>query len=187
MRVKFALVAVLMFAAFSFASGPSKKMAELPQELKGEAIPNFFVLGSDNETEFTRNGLKAEAKKSGAKRVVLSFFATWCVNCQAEFVLLAQNIAKLHENKVQVVLIDVGEKIVRDGKKVNEFVRSYADNSFPFYFDQNVNLLKSFGIVERDATTFTLPIIIVMDPELRVLNVFTEAGDDFPQVLWGDL
>jgi len=187
MRMIFAIVFWALLAMPLHATpGPSKKLAPIPEPLRGE-IPNFFVLGGDNETEFTRNMLKAEAKKSGAKRVVLSFFATWCVNCKEEFVLLGKNIAKLHENGVKVYLIDVGEKIVRDGKKVSEFVRTYAENSFPFYFDQNVNLLKDLGIIERDATQYALPIIIVMDSDLRILSVFTEAGDDFPQVLWGDL
>ncbi len=179
---------VLIAFALSFsAAGPSKRLSPLPEELQGSIVPNFFALGLDNETELTRSGLKSEAQKSGAKRVVLSFFATWCVNCREEFALLQRNAARLEEKGVKVYLINIGEKIIREGKKVGDFVKGNAGTAFPFYFDQNANLLKNFGIVERNASQFSLPVIVVMDSDLRVLSVFTEAGNDFPQVLWSDL
>ena len=127
-----------------------------------------------------------EAKKLGAKRVVLSFFATWCVNCKEEFVLLKKNADKLKENGVHIHLVDVGEKIMKDGQKVSDFVKEQLGDSFPFWFDQNANLLKNFGIVKRNATEFPLPVIVVMDADLRVLNVISEAGKDFPQILWNN-
>ncbi len=179
---------VLITFTLSFAAtGLSKKLAPLPEELQGSMVPNFFALGIDNETELTRNSLKAEAQKSGARRIVLSFFATWCVNCREEFVLLQRNAAKLEDNGVQVYLINVGEKIIREGKKVGDFVKGNAGSAFPFYFDQNANLLKNFGIIEKNASQISLPVIVVMDSNLRVLSVFTEAGRDFPKVLWSDL
>jgi len=175
MRIVF-ITMFLMYAVSFAATGLAK----------GDSIPNFFVLAMDNETMLDKKGLREEAKKLGAKRVVLSFFATWCVNCKEEFVLLKKNADKLKENGVLVHLVDVGEKIMKDSQKVSDFVKTYAGDSFPFWFDQNANLLKNFGFIERKATEFHLPVIVVMDSDLRVLKVFKETGKNFPQTLWSD-
>jgi peroxiredoxin len=173
--------------AISFGAGQSKKLSPLPKELQGDIVPNFFILAPDNEKMLNKKGMAEEAKKLGAKRVVLSFFATWCINCQTEFFRLKENSGKLKENGVLVYLIDAGEDLMREGKKVGDFVGKFAGNSFPFYFDQNGTLLKNFGIVDKNATEFALPLVVVMDADLRVLGAFTETGDDFPQILWEGL
>ena len=180
------IFSIALMAAFSFGA-QSKKLSPLPKELQDGVLPDFFVLAIDNETEFNRAKLQEEAKKLGAKRIVLSFFATWCVNCMEEFKVLQKNSVKLKENNVLVYLIDAGEKIIKYGEKVNDFVKEHAGYSFPFYFDPNANLLKDFGIIERGSTQFSLPVIVVLDADLRVLNVFTEAGEDFPEILWSEL
>jgi alkyl hydroperoxide reductase subunit AhpC len=173
--------------ALSFGAGPSKKLSPLPKELQGDIVPNFLLLAPDNETRLNRKGMADEAKKLGAKRVVFSFFATWCMNCQTEFFHLKENAAKLKENGVLVYLINSGENLMREGKKVGSFAEKFAGASFPLYYDQSNNLLKGFGIVEKNATEFALPVVVVMDANLQVLGAFTETGDDFPQVLWGNL
>ena len=190
--MRIAIMLTLILTALSFGEGQSKKLNPLPKELQGDIIPSFSVLAPDNETRFGRKAMGEEVKKLGVKRVVLSFFATWCENCRAEFLLMKEHAAKLKEKGVQVYLIDVNEDIAKKGKEgsdkdVKDFVEKYAGGSFPYYFDQNVGLLKSFGIVAKNASTFSLPVIVVMDTELRVLSVFTEAGNDFPQILWEDL
>lgn len=189
MRLATMLALSLLLPALSFGSeqGPSEKLLPLPKELQGNIIPNFDVIAIDNETEFSRDNLVEEAKKQGAKRVVLSFFATWCKSCGAEFVKLKENAAIFKEKGVSIYLIDVGEKIMQKGETVSKFVAEYAGNAFPFYFNQNLSLLKNFGIIDRSATGGELPVLVVMDANLKVLGVFKSAGDDFPQVLWGDL
>jgi len=155
-------------------------------QLQG-TIPNFKVLAIDNETELSQNDLKVNAKKAGAKRIALSFFATWCVNCQNEFALLKKNADDLKKNGVQVYLIDVGENIHTEGAKVSEMVDKYAGNSFPLYFDPNGNLLRKSGFVQNGGR-YSLPLIIILDPELRVLAVLSKVSEeDFPKVLWGEL
>ena len=191
MPVIAAFILIFLMPALSFGSeqaGPSKKLMPLPKELQGDIIPDFNVRAIDNETEFNRAKLAEEVKKQGAKRIVFSFFATWCIeNCGAEFVKLKENTASLKGKGVQVYLIDVGEKIMQKGDKVRDFVNQYAGDAFPFYFNQNLSLLKSFGIIEQNATGGGLPVIVVMDANLKVLSVFKNAGNDFPRVLWEDL
>ncbi len=187
MRITTLLAITLTVSILSFGAGQSKKLSPLPKELQGDIVPNFFILAPDNENRLSKKGLAGEVKKLGAKRVVFSFFATWCVNCTAEFTRLKENAAKLKEKGVYVYLIDVGENIIQEGKKVSDFVGQYAGNHFPLYFDQNANLLRDFGIIDRDAARFELPVILIMDADLRALGAFTETGDDFPQILWEDL
>jgi peroxiredoxin len=175
--------------ALSFAAdGGTKKLSPLPEPLRGDIVPDFSVLAADNITTFSREDLKNAAKKSGAKRVVLSFFASWCVkNCGPEFELLKKNKKDLKKKDVMVYLIDVGESVYKKGADVKNFVDKYADGLFPFYFDPNGDLLKDFGLVEKEQTEFEVPIVIVLDANLKVLGVFKETGKDFPQILWSKL
>jgi len=172
--------------AFALGFGQSQKIIPLPKQLQG-AIPNFKVLAIDNETELSQSDLKENAKKAGAKRIALSFFATWCVNCQSEFALLKKNADELKKNGVQVYLIDVGESIHNDGAKVSEMANKYAGSSFPLYFDPNGNLLRKSGFVQEGGR-YSLPLVIILDADLRVLAVLSALSEeDFPQVLWGEL
>lgn len=190
MRLTAAMLALtLLLPALSFGegqSGQTKKRQPLPKELRG-TIPDFEVLAIDNETELNQNDLKAKAKKAGAKRIVLSFFASWCELCMAEFQLLKKNAGDLKKNGVQVYLIDVGESIHEFGDKVSGMVSKNAGNAFPFYFDPYANALENFGLVPSSGK-YPLPLVIVMDSDLRVLGVLEEkAGNDFPRILWGNL
>ena len=141
-----ALTLTLLMPALSFgseASGPSKKHPK-SEEWRGKIIPNFYVLAIDNATELNKKKLAEEAKKQGARRIVLSFFTSECVeNCGVEFVKLKDNVDKLKENGVNVYLIDVGEKIMQKGKVVSDFVSKFAGNAFPFYFDDNVSIVNA--------------------------------------------
>jgi peroxiredoxin len=190
--MRIAIIFTLIMSALSFGEEPSKvgksrKLSPLPQELQGSEIPSFFILAPNNETRLYEEDMAEQAKKLGAKRLVISFFATWCENCVEEFALLKKNYGKLKEKGVLVYLVNAGEDLINDGKKVSNFVEKYAGNSFPFYYDQKVNLLTSFGILANKNEVGSLPVVVVMDANLRVLSVFTELGNDFPQVLWGDL
>lgn len=174
MRIIFFLTALM----FAFSAPLSKE----PQGI----IPNFRVLAIDNETELSQDDLKANAKKNGAKRIALSFFATWCKNCAEEFVHLKNNAGELRKNGVQVYLIDVGESIHKDGDKVSDMVKKYAGDFFPLYFDPNGNLLRKLGFVEENGR-YPLPLVVVLDSDLHILGTLMGVSkDSFPQVLWGE-
>ena len=180
----------LSLSAVSFAEdGGVRTQADsvLPAQLRGAIVPDFFTLGIDNETEFNREHVLEAVKKSGAKRVVLSFFATWCEVCMKEFVMLKSNADDLKKNGVQIYLINVGESIHAKGALAEQFVKQHAGSAFPYYFDPNANTLKRFGLIENYQTKYPLPIIVVLDSKLKVLRVLRDPGDDFPQILWGDL
>jgi len=182
-----AVALALFMSAVSFAQEEerSQRVLPLPRQLQGGAAPSFFALGVDNETEFNSGHILEAAKKSGAKRIVLSFWATWCVNCAGEFDLLKKNADNLKKNGVQVYLINVGESIHLKGADVEKFVKRYAGGAFPNYFDPNANTLKRLGLIAETQKNYPLPIIVVLDGNLKVIEVFKEVGGDFPQILWG--
>ncbi|MDR1830660.1 MAG: TlpA family protein disulfide reductase [Candidatus Fibromonas sp.] len=182
MQIKRLIFVLALLPLLSFA-GKSERLA-LPKELQGSIIPNFFVLAIDNNNELYRDDIKETAKKSGAKRVVLSFFATWCVSCREEFAILKKNADELEKRGVQVYLINVGESVHAYGAKAREMAEKYAGNTFPCYFDPNAVLHASFGLAGQ-GEDLTLPLTLVLDSNLRALNILVgKMGDDFPQVLW---
>jgi len=169
MRIMFLLI--MLIQAFSFA------------ELKGSEIPDFFVLSSNGQDDLYKEDLRT----SGAKRIVLSFFATHCVSCREEFAILKKNTDELKRQGVQIYLIDVGEDIHSKGKEVANMVKKYADNAFPFYFDPYANSLVNFGLVKKNENA-ALPITIILDSDLKVLAILRgKMGKDFPQILWSEL
>jgi len=186
-NMRIAILLTALMSALCFGKGQSQKLGldSLPK-LQG-IIPDFQVLTIENEPGLSRDNLKEKAKKAGAKRVALSFFDSQCINCRIEFALLRRKAGELEKNRVQVYLIDVGESVHKMGDKVSDFVKEYAGDSFPFFFDPNGNLLKKSGLVDKKGG-FVLPLVIILDSDLRVLGVLSEVSeDDYPQILWGEL
>ena len=183
MRIAIILTALMSILCFGKEQSQKLGLDTLPK-LQG-IIPDFQVLTIENEPGLNRDNLKEKAQKT--KRIVLSFFDSMCKNCMVEFALLKKNAVELEKNGVQVYLIDVGESILKMGDKVSEFVKKYAGDSFPFYFDPNGNLLKKSGLMAKNGS-FALPLVIVLDSDLRVLGVLSAVSeDDYPQILWSEL
>jgi len=182
MQIKLLIFVLALLPLLSFAK-QSERLA-LPKELKGNIVPDFFVLPPDNKSELYRDDIKEAAKKSGAKRVILSFFSTSCISCREEFGILKKNATELKKRGVQVYLINVGENIHASGDKVNEMVKKYAGNAFPHYFDPNAILHASFGLAGQ-GEDLILPLTLILDSDLRALGILVgKMGDDFPQILW---
>ena len=182
MQIKLLIFVLALLPLLSFAK-QSERLA-LPKELKGNIVPDFFVLPPDNKSELYRDDIKETAKKSGAKRVILSFFSTSCISCREEFGILKKNATELKKRGVQVYLINVGENIHVSGSKVNEMVKKYAGNTFPHYFDPNAILHASFGLAGQ-GEDLILPLTLILDSDLRALGILVgKMGDDFPQILW---
>jgi len=184
MRTIIVLAALMSTLCF----GQTQKLS-IPKELYG-TIPSFAVY-TKNTNKLDQDDFKSFAKKAGARRIVFSFFQTTCVNCREEFALLRRNASELKSNGVLVYLIDVGEDPDKMGDKVRDFVKEYAGDSFPLYFDEDGNLLKKSGLAGKSndgKDLFVFPRSIVMDRDLRVLGVLSAISEeDFPQILWSEL
>jgi len=175
------ILLVALLPIFSFAQ-KSTRMA-LPSELKQGIIPDFFVLEKNGIDELYRDDIKEAVKKTGAKRVVLSFFATYCVPCREEFAILKKNKGELEKRGILIYLIDVGEDIRSSGGKAIEM----AGGAFPCYFDPNAILFRSFGLA-RQGEEPGLPLTLILDSNLQAVGILKgKMGSDFPQVLWGEL
>ncbi|MCL2282467.1 MAG: TlpA family protein disulfide reductase [Fibromonadales bacterium] len=168
------LLLAIVLPAFSFAT--QTKKVSLPKELQGEMIPYFFASKMDGN-DIYREDLK-KMLKPGTKRIVLSFFTTWCTICKENFVAMRKNAAELEKNGVQVYLINIGTD---DFHKIEKVVKEFAGNAFPFYNKKREDFLaKDFGL------EIFYPTKIILDRDLRVLAVLTgKLGDDFPEVFWG--
>jgi len=171
---------IILLAVFSFAE-KSTRLA-LTSELRQGIIPDFFVLEKNGIDELYRDDIKEAVKKTGAKRVVLSFFATYCVPCREEFAILKKSKGELEKRGILVYLIDVGEDIRSYGAKASEM----ASGAFPCYFDPNVILFRSFGLAKQGEEP-GLPLTLILDSNLQALGILKgQMGSDFPQVLWGE-
>jgi thiol-disulfide isomerase/thioredoxin len=163
-----------MAATLSFAA--------VPQQLQGDIIPDFFFNTLDGSDVY-RDDFK-DMQKPGTKRVVLSFFTTWCAVCMEEFAHLKKNAAELEKQGVQVYLVNMFklEKESPSHEKVKEFATKYAGETFPIYIKNRGDFLeKDFGLKS------VFPAIIIMDANLRVLKVLSsEIGSNFPGVLWSE-
>jgi len=178
------LLAVLL-PMLSFAQKTAR--LALPNELRQGIIPDFFVLDRNGINELYRDDIRETIKKTGAKRVALSFFATYCVSCREEFAILKENKAQLEKQRVLVYLIDVGEGIRSQGEKVREMVEQNAGNVFPYYFDPNVILPKTFGLLKA-GEDLGVPFTIILDSNLQAIGILAgKMGSDFPQILWSIL
>jgi len=169
------LLLAIVLPVFSFAT--QTKRVPLPKELQGDMIPYFFASKIDGD-DIYREDLK-KMMKPGTKRIVLSFFTTWCVICKENFVIMKKNAGELEKNGVQVYLINIGAD---DFDKIEKVVKEFAGNAFPFYSKKREDFLaKDFGL------EIFYPTKIILDADLRVLSVLTgKLGDDFPRVLWGE-
>jgi len=182
MQIKRLIFAMALLPLLSFAA-QSERLA-LPKELQGSTVPNFFILTADNKSELYKDDIEETAKKSGAKRIIFSFFATWCVSCREEFEILKKNAAEFEKRGVQIYLINVGENIHDYSGKASEMVKKYAGDYFPCYFDPNAILHPLFGLAKQ-GEDLILPLTLIMDSNLRALGILIgKMGNDFPQVLW---
>jgi len=186
MRItQMAILLVALLPIFSFAQKSTR--LSLTKELKQGIIPDFFVLEKNGIDELYRDDIKEAVKKAGAKRVVLSFFATYCIPCREEFAILKNNKGELEKQGILVYFIDVGEDIHSNVGKVSEMVEKNAGDTFPYYFDPNVILFKSFGLVKQKEEP-SLPVTLILNSNLQVIGILKgKMGSDFPQVLWGEL
>lgn len=137
-RIVLALV-VLLFAAFAFYLGGSKKTVEVkgfiapcvqiavnPEVVKGIKIP--CIDGGE--------GVIVESIKGPA---IINVWGSWCAPCVEEmphFVALAQ------KNKVPIIGIDVEENDVQSGKK---FMRTHGI-TWPVLYDPDSRTKSLYGM-----------------------------------------
>ncbi|MDR2555739.1 MAG: redoxin domain-containing protein [Fibromonadaceae bacterium] len=174
-------ICISFLVNFSFAQKTSEKLP-LPKELQNE-LPWFALVAKDEAGTYngvlTKDKVKAIAAQRKSKRVVLSFFATWCIPCREGLARMNKKAAELEKNGVLVVLVNVGED---DYGKVSKWVSGYAKNEWLLGFDKFNNVPENFGLKHNGE--MPLPRTLILDPDLRPLMLIGDEGDDFPNVAY---
>ena len=162
---------------------PSEKLP-LPKELQAGEVSWFAVTAKDENGTYNdvinRDKLKEIAKQNSSKRVILAFFATWCIPCREGVKLMGEKANELKEKGILVVLVNVGE----DGYgKISEWAKQYAKEEWLLGFDKYANLPEKFGL-SKQGNDMPFPRTLVLDSNLSPLMLVGQEGDDYPQILW---
>ncbi len=193
--LKIIFTLALLPALAVFAEPPQKlalsEKLPLPHELQGEELPwiaAFETKGSDGtyKKAITMNDIKALAAQKKYRKVVFSFFATWCANCQEGLKKMNQNAEELKKNGVLVVLVNVAEKDLENysRKKIDEWGRQngYFNDDWLLVFDKFSVSLEKFGL-HKSKGEAPLPRTLIADNKLRPLTLIGGEGDDYLQIL----
>jgi thiol-disulfide isomerase/thioredoxin len=182
MRKILFLFAIL--ANFSFAARPSEKLTLPPELNSGKELPWFALDAKDGENSYNavinNSKLKEQAKRRGSKRVVISFFATWCIPCHEGLKLMSEKAGELENKDILVLLVNIGES---EYPKVNNWLKKYAKEQWLIGFDKFSNLPESFGM-PKVSGEIILPKTLILDANLQPLMLIGQEGYDFPQILW---
>jgi thiol-disulfide isomerase/thioredoxin len=186
--MKLLALAMLLFAASAaVAAKPSEKLALPPAASAGKELPFFALDSKDGENSYdaviNNNKLKEIAKKRGSKRIVISFFATWCIPCREGLKIMSDNASDLEKKGVLVFLANAGET---DYSKVNTWIKKYAKEQWLIGFDKYNNFPKTLGVPETGGE-MPLPKTLVTTPDLQPLTFIGQEGDDFLQIIWEGL
>lgn len=170
------LLIALLLPVILFA-GESKRME--PPVAIVDSLPWFAVRTiAENPQPFTRAILAEKVQKFD--RVVLMYFATWCIPCRAGVKAVVDNAIALKENKTKVVLVNIGEP---DDKKTMAWIKKLGADKIPALKDSFGKMTEGFGFI-KNGETMALPTTLILDSSLKPLFVVTEEGDDWPSVLW---
>jgi len=165
-----------------FAQGRPSERLSLSKELQGE-LPWFAMVTKDDYGTYngvlSKDKLKAIAKQKNSKRVVLAFYATWCIPCREGLAKISNNAAELEKSGVLVVLVNVGED---DYDRTSKWVSMYMKDWWLLGFDKFNNIPENFGLSKHNSE-MPLPKTLLLDNNLRPLVLIGKEGDDFPQIL----
>jgi thiol-disulfide isomerase/thioredoxin len=186
-KIPFLLI-LAAFAGFSFAARPSEKLPLPPATSAGKELPFFAIDVKNGENSYdgviNSEKLKAIAKQRGSKRIVISFFATWCVPCREGLKIMSDNANELEKKGVLVLLANTGET---DYTKVDTWIKKYSKEKWLIGFDKYDNFPKTLGIAATSGGEMPLPKTIVTTPDLLPLAFIGQEGDDFLQIIWEGL
>jgi len=178
----------ILLSALAVFAKPSEKLP-LPKELQAEELPWFAFDAKDGDGVINKDNLKELAKQKKYRKVVFSFFATWCVACREGLKKMSDNANELKKNGVLVVLVNVAENYLENysRKKIDEWARQngYLKDEWLLVFDKFSNSLEDFGLQKNESEEAPLPRILITDGNLHPLMLIGEEGEDFLRILEG--
>ena len=187
-RITYLFILLLVLAAFS---KPSEKLP-LSKELQAGELPWFaFDVKDSNgtyEKTVNRDNLKELVRQNKYRKIVFSFFATWCIPCREGLKRMSDNAAELKKNGILVVLVNVAERDLENysRRKIEEWARKngYFKEEWLLVFDKFSSSLEDFGLQKSGNEEAPLPRTLVTDENLRPLMLIGKEEDDYVQILW---
>lgn len=177
------MISIFLFVLGTFAcvvSAESTVELNLPAAVS-DSLPWFAVREiNDVSSPFTRTILERDALKS--ERTALVFFATWCNPCKDGIRKLAQSKAELENNKVKVILVNIGVREV-DESKIRQWVNDLGAGAFKLVIDPFKVMTEGFGLLDKSGE-IALPKTLVVDSKAKPLILFGQEGSDWPKILW---
>jgi len=178
-------ILILLFALVIFAE-PSKKLP-LPKELQAGELPWFAFDAKEGNVVINSDNLKELAKQKKYRKVVFSFFATWCLPCREGLKRMGNNASELKKNGILVVLVNVAENGLENysRNKIDEWTRNngYLKDGWLLVFDKFSSSLEDFGLQKNGNEEAPLPRTLIADSNLRPLMLIGQEGDDYVQIL----
>jgi len=182
--------ALVLFCALAVFAKPSEKLV-FQKELQVEELPWFaFDAKDDNGTygkTINPENLKEIIKQKKYRKVVFSFFASWCTNCLEGLKRMSNNADALKKKGVLVVLVNVAERDLSkySHKQIETWItdKKLLGSDWLLAFDKYSNTLESFGLHKNSNEEATLPRTLITDDKLRPLVLIGAEGDDFLQLL----
>lgn len=115
-----------------------------------DKIPDFQLAQYSNDSTFR---LSENLK---GKKMLINFWATWCISCIHEIPLL-ESLKEKYGNDVIFVSVNAGEKT----NLIDRFLKKYKF-SYILLKDENRSFSKSIGVD-------SLPVTIVVDKDMNIL------------------
>ena len=179
----------ILLSALAVFAKPTEKLP-LTKELQANELPWFAFDTKDSngtyEKVINRDNLKEFVMRKKYRRVVFSFFATWCIPCREGLKRMSDNSEELKKNGILVVLVNVAERDLENysRKKINEWAKQnkYFRDEWLLVFDKFSNSLEDFGL-QKNGAEAPLPRTLIADGNLRPLMLIGVEGDDYLQNL----
>ena len=144
------VLGMIILLAFGFTTDPKK----VPSPLLGKPAPDFQVDELNGEKNFSLSEFKGIP-------IVLNFWASWCVECRTEAVILENFFQKYGVNNKQLVMIGIA--IQDSPKNAKAFARQFGKTYLLGLDDDAGNIALDYGI-------YGVPETFFIDPEGNIFH-----------------